>query len=86
MLIRLAVLSSLLINLSLQANPARHQPSFLFISAEFPPHQPHPHFVPHPSNSPLQSLGSIMAAVTESIKVVLMRLNDRRWSLLHYTH
>lgn len=52
MLIRLAVLSSLLINLSLQANPARHQPSFLFISAEFPPHQPHPHFVPHPSNSP----------------------------------
>lgn len=48
MLIRLAVLSSLLINLSLQANPARHQPSFLFISAEFPPHQPHPHLVPHP--------------------------------------
>lgn len=41
---------------------------------------------PTPKLPRLQSLGSIMAAVTESIKVVLMRLNDRRWPLLSYTH
>ena len=96
---------------------ATHQPSFLFISAKFPPHQAHPrnpHTSPASSLSPtpahtgvshlpsrsssrywhqlpsthslptfprylLRSAAAVMAAVTESIKVVLMRLNCRRY-------
>lgn len=91
--------------------PARHQPSFLFISAEFPPHQPHPPHLslasfaislalflsdshrPSPRSRgssmraiparfpvlaryytpPTSRRPAVMAAVTESIKVVLMR-------------
>lgn len=98
-----------------QPIPRQHQPSFLFISAKFPPHQAHPRnphtsFIPLvPSSSPhgipplsaflfpllawttlnpllanqppylLRSATAVMAAVTESIKVVLMRLNCRRY-------
>lgn len=97
-----------------QPIPRQHQPSFLFISAKFPPHQAHPRN-PHTSFIPLvpylippwystslrvplsatgmnypqpiacqppyllRSATAVMAAVTESIKVVLMRLNCRRY-------
>lgn len=60
-------------------------PSFLSLSLSHsrfnPPQRSHLKCTPHPK----KSLGTIMAAVTESIKVVLMRLNCRlycrRWPL-----
>lgn len=82
------------------------EPSFLFISAKFPPHQPQPSTPPpppslslslpsvshhrhakppstrpvtYPRTPPTKRRTAVMAAVTESIKVVLMRLNCRRY-------
>lgn len=68
------------------------EPSFLFISVEFPPHQ---NLTPVPgrhwastAHSTHSGCRAVMAAVTESIKVVLMRFNYYRYyrSCPHLSH